>query len=260
MFSVNFTLDNFEYYLLILVRIVGFVAVAPYFNSGRVPNTVKIGFSCLLAFMVYYTVPFYEPAYTSIIGYSVCVIKETICGLLIGFGANLCQMILFLAGTIIDMDMGISMATEFDPSINMEVSITGSMYNYFVLILLMMSGMYQYIIRAIVDAYELIPVGQVYIQTDMLLVTMIKYMTDMIIIAFRIFLPIFASIMIINVILGIMAKVAPQMNMFAVGIQIKVIAGLTILFLTVFLIPDIANFIFREMKDMIYLMVEGFHE
>ena len=56
-------------------------------------------------------------------------------------------------------------------------------------------------------------------------------MTDMFVIAFRIVLPVFACIMILNCILGIMAKVAPQMNMFAVGMQMKVMVGLTVLFI-----------------------------
>ena len=63
--------------------------------------------------------------------------------------------------------------------------------------------------------------------------------------------------MILNCILGILAKVAPQMNMFAVGMQLKVMVGLAVIFLTVTLLPDIANFIFIEMKTMIVSFVEG---
>ena len=84
-------------------------------------------------------------------------------------------------------------------------------------------------------------------------------MTDMFVIAFRIVLPVFACIMILNCILGIMAKVAPQMNMFAVGMQMKVMVGLTVLFITVTLLPGIADFIFTEMKRMIVSMIEGMY-
>ena len=63
--------------------------------------------------------------------------------------------------------------------------------------------------------------------------------------------------MILNCLLGIMAKVAPQMNMFAVGIQIKVLVGFAVMFLTIFLLPDISDFIFKEMKNMVQLTIEG---
>ena len=85
----------------------------------------------------------------------------------------------------------------------------------------------------------------------------VMFITDLFIIAFRITLPVFACIMILNCILGVMAKVAPQMNMFSVGIQIKVLVGFAVMFLTIFLLPDIANFIFTEMKNMLQLTVDN---
>ena len=56
-----------------------------------------------------------------------------------------------------------------------------------------------------------------------------------------------------------MAKVAPQMNMFAVGMQMKVLLGLTVLFLTVMMLPGISDFVFKEMKRMIVSMIEGMY-
>ena len=89
--------------------------------------------------------------------------------------------------------------------------------------------------------------------------TMTMYIADLMVIGFRIVLPIFATSMILNCILGVMAKVAPQMNMFAVGMQLKVLVGFSILFVTIILLPDISNFIFREMKRMIVSVVEGMY-
>jgi flagellar biosynthetic protein FliR len=67
-------------------------------------------------------------------------------------------------------------------------------------------------------------------------------------------LPVFACTMIINVVLGVIAKVAPQMNMFSVGIQIKLLAGFFVLFIIVYMLPDVSNFIFKEMRNMIKAM------
>ena len=89
--------------------------------------------------------------------------------------------------------------------------------------------------------------------------SMTKYVGDLFIIGFRIFLPFFACIMIFNCILGIMAKVAPQMNMFSVGIQIKILVGFIVLFLTIYLVPSIANFIITEIKTMVVSIIEGMY-
>lgn len=84
-------------------------------------------------------------------------------------------------------------------------------------------------------------------------------MTDLFVIGFRIYLPVFACIMILNCILGILAKVSPQMNMFAVGMQMKIMVGFLVMFLTITLLPGIADFIFNEMRKMMVLFIEGMY-
>ena len=63
--------------------------------------------------------------------------------------------------------------------------------------------------------------------------------------------------MIVNVILGILAKVAPQMNMFSVGIQIKILVGFAIILITIFLFGNVGDFIFRQMQEMMVSFIEG---
>ena len=110
------------------------------------------------------------------------------------------------------------------------------------------------------DSYQLIPVnGQVF-QWDALLTGMLTYMTDLFVIAFRIILPVFVCIMILNCILGVMAKVSPQMNMFAIGMQLKVLFGLAVMLLTIGMFMDVSDFIFDEMKRTIVSMIKGMYE
>ena len=87
-----------------------------------------------------------------------------------------------------------------------------------------------------------------------MVLAMVAYITDFFIIAFRIMLPVFGAIMITNCVLGIMAKVAPQMHMFSIGVQLKIILGFIVLYLTVILLPEVADFIFVQMrKNMLIL-------
>lgn len=259
MVNYTFSLVDFEVLILIVVRISCFVSVAPFFGTRNVPNQVKIGFSVLVAIIIFASVDQSSLTYTGMFGYAIIVMREGITGLLMGLAASICNSIILFAGNIIDMDIGLSMAQEFDMMTNSQTTITGSLYNYFLLLLLVVTNMHHYLLRALIDSYQVIPVnGQVFDWTS-LSNSMIRFMTDMFIIAFRIVLPIFACIMILNCILGIMAKVAPQMNMFAVGMQMKVLLGLVILFLTVILLPGIADMIFTEMKRMIVSMIEGMY-
>ena len=171
---MNFTysLVDFEYFLLILVRLATFFFVAPLFSDRGVPAQAKVGISCLIALMVMYSIKPTEVSYISTLGYSVLVIKEAITGLLIGFSAYICCSIILFAGNIIDVDMGISMAQEYDPTLNTQVTITGNLYYYFMLLFFIITNMYQFVVRAVVDSFLLIPLGGAEFEPDYL-ITMI---------------------------------------------------------------------------------------
>lgn len=259
MFEYSFSLADVEILLLIIVRISCFVFVAPFFSTANSPARVKIGLSVFVSLLIYGLVDKTGIAYTGIFGYSIIVIREGITGLLIGLAANICNSIILFAGNIIDMDIGLAMATEFDPTNNTQVTITGNLYQYFILLLLIATDMHHVILRAAVDSFSLIPINGQKFNWDHLLASMTTYMGDMFVIAFRIILPVFACIMILNCILGIMAKVSPQMNMFSVGMQMKIMVGFMVLFITITLLPSVADFIFKEMKTMIVSFVKGMY-
>ena len=259
MVQYSFSLENFEIFILILVRVSCFVYIAPFYGMSNVPNQVKIGLSAMIALLVSGFADVSQVEYTGLIGYAVIVLKEGITGLLIGLAANVCNSIILFAGNIIDMDIGLSMVTEFDPTMNTQVTITGNLYNYFILLLLIATDMHHVILQAVVDSFTVIPINGQIFNWDSLAGSITQYMTDLFVIGFRIFLPIFACMMILNCILGILAKVAPQMNMFAVGMQMKILVGFGVLFLTISLLPGIASFIFTEMKKMMVLFIEGMY-
>ncbi len=261
MLDYSFSYGDLEVFLLILVRVASFVFICPFFGGRQTPNMVKIGFSMLLSIMLYGAVPINPPDYNTVMGYTVIVLKEVMVGFLIGYAVQICEMIAAFAGTVADMQIGLSMVNIFDPSTNENVTITGSLYSQVLTMMLIVTGMYQYILRALVDTYTLIPVNGAVINTDRMLEAILIFLRDYIVIGFRICLPIFVITFITNVILGVLAKVSPQMNMFAVGIQIKIIVGLCIMFITVTMLNDASNFVFINMKELmekyVYSMQSG---
>ena len=106
------------------------------------------------------------------------------------------------------------------------------------------------IIKAIVDSFNVINVGEVRIANNIYEI-MVKFLVEYFVIAFRIILPIFFAMLLTNAVLGILARTAPQLNMFVVGMQLKVIVGLVVLFFTTYAIPNVTNYIFDEIKLII---------
>lgn len=255
MIDYSFSYGDLELFLLIFVRVVSFVYIAPFFSMSNTPSRVRVGLAFFISVLLYQTGPEQEVAYDTLTGYTIIVMKEAVTGFLIGFGANLCTAVVSFAGQIADMEMGLSMASLFDPATKQQTTITGVYYNYMVLLLLMISGMHRYLLKALAETYELIPINGAVFHDDALLQALITFMGDYIIVGFRICLPIFAVMIILNAVLGILAKVSPQLNMFAVGIQMKVLVGFCVLFVTTAMLPDAAGFIYEQMKRMVVSFV-----
>ncbi|MCR4755709.1 MAG: flagellar biosynthetic protein FliR [Lachnospiraceae bacterium] len=253
-YTVNMT--DVEYMLCILVRISMFVYTAPFFSQRGVPRMMKLAMSLFLTGMMYTVIGDHKPLqYETVYGYAIIVLKEALVGAIVGYSAAICNSIVDFAGRIIDMESGLSMSNLMDPTTGMSGSMTGVMYQYAVTLMLIITGMHRYLITALAQTYILIPVDGAVFNSDKLLASVIKFAGDYIEIGFRICLPVFAVMLLLNAVLGIMAKVAPQMNMFAVGMQLKVLVGICILFFTASLMPTVANFIYTEMKTMIATFV-----
>ena len=241
------------------MRVASFIYIAPFFSMSNTPRNVRIGLSLFISILLYNVIPHTALEYSTLIEYLMIVLKEVLTGLIIGLGANLCSMIVNFAGHIADMETGLSMVTLMDPATKDSVTISGVYYNYMIMLMLIISGMHRYLIKALAETYTLIPInGQVF-HVNKLLNGMLDFMGQYILIGFRICLPIFVVMVILNAVLGVLAKVSPQLNMFAVGMQIKVLTGLAVLFLTCAMLPDAAEMIFDEMKRMVVTMVQAMY-
>lgn len=258
MINYSFSMDELEYFMLIFCRVSCLIYVVPFFSMNNTPRRVRIGLSFVVTLLLYYSMP--EKVvleYGTVLGYAILVLKEGITGLLMGFACNICTTVVGFAGRIIDMETGLSMASLMDPTTRENMSITGMIYNYAITLILIITGIYEYILKALAESFTLIPIAGAVFRSDRLMDSMLKFMADYVLIAFRICLPMFAVMILLNALLGILAKVAPQMNMFAVGMQMKVLIGLTMLFLTTGMLPGISDMIYTEIKTMVVAFVEA---
>jgi flagellar biosynthetic protein FliR len=186
------------------------------------------------------------------------LLKELVVGLSMGFMANITLTIIQMAGQFIDRELGFSMVSNFDQTFNTETTITAEFYNMLLLVIMLCSDMHYFILSALSDSFELIPIGNAALDTGTLYDVMVQYLVNYFVIAVRISLPIQISIMLLNVVLGVLAKTAPQMNMFVIGIQLKIFVGFAILFVTLGFLPNITGFLYSEMQDIVTNVIKAF--
>lgn len=256
MINYDVAMAQFELFILILMRIASFVYAAPIFNTANTPRRIKVGFAFFVTVLVYSMHTDIQVDYNGVLEYALLVLKEVAVGLLLGAMAAFCVQIIMFAGKIIDMDIGIAMAQIMDPTTRMQVGIMGNFYYYLLLLLLLVSGLHRYLIAAIVETYNVIPLGGVTFSSS-IYTDVVEFMSDYFIIGFRIALPVFAATLLLNCILAILARIAPQMNMFVVGMQLKIFVGIFVIFFTITMLPAVSNFIQNQIEALMASLVRG---
>lgn len=258
--TVDFSvpLQELEYYLLILVRVVSFVGVAPFFSMNNTPRPLKIWFSAFLAFLLYEVItPHVYVQYNTLLEYSACILKEMLTGLLIGFSATVATRVTAFAGQLVDNNIGFSMAAQMDPVTQQNTTVSGYIYQYGFMLIFIVSGMYRYLIEAFAETFTLIPVNGARFNLELMYGGFVEMITQYVVLGFRIALPVFSVILILNGLLGVMAKVSPQMNMFSVGIQIKALVGLVVMWATITLLPKASDMIYDSMRRSIVSVIKA---
>ena len=246
---MSITLQQLEFFLMIVVRMAGFIYTAPFFGLRNVPLRVKTGLAMAIAVVMFYVLPYEPLEYAGVIGFALLVVEETLAGLILGFVANICYQILAFSGQILDMEIGFSMVNEMDPVTSAQVTVSGNMYSYAVMLMLMITYMHHYLLDALIDTYTLVPIGKVAIN-PMIYSVVVKLIGEYFVLGFRIVLPVFAAMLIVNSVLAILARVAPQLSMFVIGIQLKVFVGLAVMVVMIKMIPGIASLIFDKMLEV----------
>ena len=251
---MKFTIEYIEYAVLIITRISMIFFIVPFFGNVNIPVRIKIALSFFLSLIIMNSVDYSAVSYQGMLGYSILIAQEAVTGLLIGIGSGFSLYILNFSGHMLDMEIGFSMAMEMDPTTQVQTTISATFLTAVFMLMFIASDMHYFLIDAVVDSYKVIPIGEGIVSPNLYKI-FVQYVIDYFVIGFRIILPVFACILVINVILGILARIAPQMNMFVFGMQLKVFAGLSLIFILMNFLPGITDFLFNEMQTLTKLFM-----
>lgn len=246
---LGMAMNAVDVFLLVFVRMTGLFVIAPIFSRRNVPTGIKIGFSFLLAIILMNTVTMPElDSYRNIYQYSLLIAKEFIVGIAIGYVAYLIFIGIYMAGQIIDMQIGFGMVNVIDPMSNIQVPITSNFYFILCMLLFLMANGHHILIKALFESYKFIPLGGAVFGTD-LMNDMLRAFGNIFIIGFKISAPIIAAILVTDIALGVISKTVPQLNVFVVGMPLKILLGLAVMILTIPLFVSIVDMLIHGMSS-----------
>ncbi|XVJ52280.1 MAG: flagellar biosynthetic protein FliR [Vampirovibrio sp.] len=219
---------------LVFCRVTGLFLVAPFFNHPALPLQLRLWFGLSIGVIFYLTLN--GPQQMNALAWMPMdlahllpfILKELALGLLMGLVMKYMMDALHLAGESLSQQMGLSMASALDPSSGAQSPIISNLLSQYALILFMALGMHHWVLLSLHSSFELLPLSFLPDWTKMGLLSerMILVSAGMFSTGLMLAAPIQALLLMVEVALGYISKLMPQMNVFMVAAPLKIMLGL----------------------------------
>ncbi|MBB6449286.1 flagellar biosynthetic protein FliR [Geomicrobium halophilum] len=250
-------INQLPVFLLVFVRILAFLATLPVFSYRNVPNIFKVSFAIFFASIIFFTLD--VPELDIDATFFLLIIKEMLMGLLIGLVAAILFYAIQVAGAFIDVKIGFLVANVIDPQTGAQSPLTGGFLYAFAVLILFVTDGHHLLLDGIFYSYTYIPVNEMGVNfgSESVMKTAVEAFSTMFIIAFQMSFPIVGTLFLVDVALGVMSRAVPQMNVFVVGLPLKIFLGLPVIMLTLpgffWLVSNLVDEIVVTMRTLLQL-------
>ncbi|MCL2204818.1 MAG: flagellar biosynthetic protein FliR [Defluviitaleaceae bacterium] len=248
--------EQIDVFMLVLVRVVAFFVFLPIISGMAIPMVARLNLAVLIAAAIFSSGLVTSAVYTTTIsGFMYAIMIEFLAGVMMGYMLFFVFMILMFVGHIIDFLMGLAMVNMVDPMLQIQVPIVGNLFFMAVMALMVVTGGLGNFIEVFIASYRVLPLGASQILgNEGIALFLVGQMAGFLILAVQIALPIMGALTLINVALGILVKAVPQMNVFVIGLPLKILVGFLLLFTT--MVGEL-NVLYRWLFDRaIYAVTE----
>jgi len=245
--ALQILVDNLNAYILVFFRMGGVRFFNPVLSRKNIPAQFRIALVLGITILLTPTLDSTPAlALSNMLSMLFAMMKELVIGMAFGYIFQLFYYLLFTVGDLADMGFGLSMARAFDPGTNLQMSVTGSVLQLvFVLYFFAVNG-HLLLIKIMASSYGIVGMGAVNIGPELAKYA-ISIFLDAFSLAIRLSLPLVAASFVLEIAMGILMKLIPQINVFSIHFQIKILFGFILLFL--FAVP-ITEFIDSYMYKM----------
>ncbi|TKB25808.1 flagellar biosynthetic protein FliR [Desulfopila sp. IMCC35006] len=248
-------IEQFQTFLVVLSRVAGFIGAIPVISSAQTPGRIKTAMVMAIALTLF---PLMADAVPKVsfapVPFMLLILSELLLGLLLGLVARLIFTAVEFGATVIGFQMGFAAANVFDPQSQRQVALISQFQNVFaILIFLTVNGHYLFL-RTAVRSYELLPPGHFNLSGEAVPYLM-ELSSHMFIIGVQFSAPVLAVLLLSGLILGILARVFPQLNVFLISFPINIGAGFIVIALTLNMLSILIRREFDTLGDRFIILL-----
>lgn len=226
--------------VFIFARLLGFFRLAPVFNRKEIPGMVKIALALILTVVLTCVV---KPEVTIIKdSFVLSILLNMVVGAMIGYIAQLILLAVDAGGDMVNMQMGLSSAMVLDPTTSSQVSIVGKCFSFLGLLIFIQLGGVYWLLNALIHSFEIFPLDGTVIPLSQLVNMdyLVSMSSNVLYMGLQIASPILLATLGQDIILGVISKTAPQVNVFQLSFLFKPVLGAAIM---VWILPMLVNII-----------------
>lgn len=222
--------------ILILMRITSFIFLSPGFSFQGLPNIFKVALSFSFSLVVYFVVPDI-PIIPGYFEFALLILKEIVFGLALGYISKLIFGIIDMAGQLIDFQAGFSMASVYDPTAGGQVSNFGKVYYWMSISLFFILDLHHAVIESLIRSFSYVPLTEIgYNKLGVLEV--LNLFSKVFELGFKLAVPIVIVVLITDIVLGIISRSIPQINVLMLGMPMKALISFVLTFVTLSWLMD----------------------
>jgi len=256
----GFTLRDVYRLLLIMFRTGALIMTVPVFSHVSIPRMLRVWLIMLLAVLLFpsaFVARIETPP--TMVQLTLVIFYELVVGFLMGFTVVLVFAAVQFAGHLVGLQMGLTVANVIDPMSAVQISVIGQFYYLLSLLIFLLINGHHMVIQALVRSFELVPLGSPVFHAG--LQAFVVDLTFMVfVVGIKLAAPVIITLYIINVMLGIVARTVPQMNVFIVGFPLAIGVGLALIGLSFPFFYLLLDKVFRGLEGdlaSIILMLRG---
>jgi len=228
MFEFLYDTNKIVVFFLTVIRISGIIFTAPVFGSEIISARIKLFLSILLGILIFPFVTLVDLSKANNLLIILIIIKELLIGIATGLIARFIFVGVQFGGQIIGTQMGFGIVNVLDPQNNSSISLVAQFQNIIMILFFLSIGGHLYIIQAILKSFEMIPLG-VFVFNKESYIFIVTIFSKIFLTALKITAPIFVTLLVTQIVLGIMGRLVPQLNILIIGFPIQIAAGLIVI-------------------------------
>lgn len=219
-------------FILIFFRVMAVIVVLPFVGSSAVPKWIKIGMAFFISLTVYPLVVKNQLIpHVSFPTLLLMVLSQILIGLILGFLVLIIFTGVELAGQFMGLQIGFGMISLLNPiASNQQVALIANMQNFIALMIFIETSAFFFVIEGLYKSFETIPLTFIHF-SPLIFKYLVLKAGDIFIIGVELSMPIVIVIVLLNVIIALMGRLAPQFNIFAIGFPITILVGLYVLYM-----------------------------